>query len=68
MKWKPQTLQLTSTDDVKYQGASATQNYSSNLCNPKEIGSTLSSKACGGQIEYISNMSSKVCQLIWHMS
>ena len=59
MKWKPQTLQLTSTDDVKYQRVSATQNYTSNLCNPKEIASTLSSKACGDQREYVSNMPSK---------
>ena len=59
MKWKPQTLQHTTTDDVKYLGVSVTQNYSSNLYNPKEIASTLSSKACGGKREYVSNMPSK---------
>ena len=59
MKWKLQTLQLTTTDDVKYLGVSATENYSSNLCNPKEIALTLSLKACGGQREYASNMPSK---------
>ena len=59
MRWKPQTLHHTTIEDVKYLGVSATQNYSSNLCNPKEIASTLSSKACGGQREYVSNMPSK---------
>ena len=49
MKWKPQTLQHTTTDVFKYLGVSATQKYSSTLYNPKEIASTLSSKACGGQ-------------------
>ena len=59
MKWKPQTLHHTTTNDVKYLGVSATQNFSSNLYNPKEIASTPSSKASGGQREYISNMPSK---------
>ena len=49
MKWKPQTLQHTTTDDVKYLGVSTTQNYSSNLCNRKLL----------QRREYVSNMPSK---------
>ena len=55
MKWKPQTIQNTTTDDVKYPGVSATENYSSVSCNPKETTSTLSSKVFGGEKEYGSN-------------
>ena len=36
----------------------ASEHYPSNLCNPKEIASTLSSKASSGQREYFSNMPS----------
>ena len=59
MKWKPQTLQNTTIDDVKYPGVSATENYSSVFCNPKQTASTPSSKVSGGEKEYGSNKPSQ---------
>ena len=56
MKVSQQALPDTNEVDVRYPVASATQNYSSNLCNPKKNASTLSSKVSGGEREYGSNM------------
>ena len=52
MKGTPQTLQHITIEDVRYPVVSATQKYSSTLCNPKENASTLSSKISGDQREY----------------
>ena len=56
MKVIQQALPDTNEVDVRYLVASATQNYSSNLCNPKQNASTLSSKVSGGEREYGSNV------------
>ena len=54
MKWKPQSLQISTTDDVNYPGLSAT----STLCNPNKNASILSSKVSGGKREYGPDMPS----------
>ena len=56
MKWKPHSLQHTSTECPV---GIATQKYSSSLCNSKENTSTLSSKVFGDKKEYGHNTPSK---------
>ena len=58
-KWKPHSLQRTSTDDVRYPVVIATQKQSSTLCNPTENALTQSYKVSGGQREYNSIIQSK---------
>ena len=58
-KGRPQTLQHTTIEDVRYPVISATQKYSSIVCNPKENASTLSSKVSSDQREYGHNIASK---------
>ena len=52
MKGRPQTLQHTTIEDVRYPVVSATQKYSSTLCNRKENASNLLSKVSSDQREY----------------
>ena len=58
-KGRPQTLQHTTIEDVRYPVVSATQKYSSTVCNPKENASTLSSKVSSDQREYGHSIASK---------
>ena len=58
-KWKPHSLQQTSTDNVRYPVLIATQKQSPTLCNPTENSLTQSYKVSGGQREYNSIIQSK---------
>ena len=58
-KRRPQTLQHTTIEDVRYPVVSATQKYSSTVCNPKESASTLSSKVSSDQRQYGHSIASK---------
>ena len=50
MRWKPHTLQHTTTNDVRYPVIIATQKYSSTLCSPTKNASTQSFK-----VSYVMN-------------
>ena len=65
-KWKERKqrkgghkLYNTTIEDVRYPVVSATQKYSSIVCNPKENASTLSSKVSSDQREYGHSIASK---------